>query len=215
MLFTTNEQELEKVWRSVLSDIELQIPKASFATWLKSSRLVDKKDGMALVALPNNFTRTWVENKYNKIILGSIRLIDDSTKNIKFIVQAADPSLPSAARGETLAKLEFEKKQLTFPEMKIDPETNLNPKYTFATFVVGSANELAYAAAQGVIQEIGKKYNPLFIYGGVGLGKTHLIQALGNEIARLNKNKIVKYVSSEKFTSELVAAIQVKEMGKF
>ena len=86
-----NDQELEKVWHSVLSDIELQIPKASFATWLKSSRLIDKKDGMALVALPNNFTKTWVENKYNKMILGSIRLIDDSTKNIKFVVKNTKP----------------------------------------------------------------------------------------------------------------------------
>lgn len=213
MFVTMNDQELEKVWRSVLSDIELQIPKASFATWLKSSRLVDKKDGMALVALPNNFTRTWVENKYNKMILGSMRLIDDSTRNIKFIVQTAGPSLSNVSRGETLAKLEFEKKQLTFPELKIDPETNLNPKYTFATFVVGSANELAYAAAQGVIQEIGKKYNPLFIYGGVGLGKTHLIQALGNEIKSIYKNKIkVRYVSSEKFTSDIVAGIRAKRI---
>lgn len=209
-----NDQELEKVWRSVLSDIELQIPKASFATWLKSSRLVDKKDGMALVALPNNFTKTWVENKYNKMILGSIRLIDDSTKNIKFVVQNADlASVPVAVRGESLAKLEFEKKQLTFPELKIDPETNLNPKYTFATFVVGSANELAFAAAQGVLHDIGKKYNPLFIYGGVGLGKTHLIQALGNEIKNLYKSKIkVKYVSSEKFTSDIVAGIRAKRI---
>lgn len=209
-----NDPELEKVWRSVLSDIELQIPKASFATWLKSSRLLDKKDGMALVALPNNFTKTWVENKYNKMILGSIRLIDDSTKNIKFVVQNADSaSTPTVVLGESLAKLEFEKKQLTFPELKIDPETNLNPKYTFATFVVGSANELAFAAAQGVLQDIGKKYNPLFIYGGVGLGKTHLIQALGNEIKNLYKGRVkVKYVSSEKFTSDIVAGIRAKRI---
>lgn len=208
-----NEQELAKVWQSVLSDIELQVPKASFATWLKSSRLVDKKDGMALVALPNNFTRSWVENKYNKMILGSIRLIDDSTKNIKFVVQPSEPSALNTARDESFAKLEFEKKQLSFPEFKIDPETNLNPKYTFATLVVGSANEMAYAAAQGVIQEIGKKYNPLFVYGGVGLGKTHLIQALGNEIKNLYKNKIkVKYVSSEKFTSDIVAGIRSKRI---
>lgn len=208
-----NDQELEKVWHSVLSDIELQIPKASFATWLKSSRLIDKKDGMALVALPNNFTKTWVENKYNKMILGSIRLIDDSTKNIKFVVQNSEPAaLPNAQDG-ALSRIEFEKKQLTFPELKIDPETNLNPKYTFATFVVGSANELAYAAARGVIQEIGKKYNPLFIYGGVGLGKTHLIQALGNEIKNNYKNKIkVRYVSSERFTSDIVAGIRAKRI---
>lgn len=204
-----NDQELDNVWRTVLSDIELQVPKASFATWLKSSRLLDKKDGLALVALPNHFAKNWVENKYNKMILGSIRLIDDSTKNIKFIVQGLDPDSANVTRSDSLAKLEFDKKQLTFPEFKIDPETNLNPKYTFATFVVGSANELAYAASQGVIQDIGKKYNPLFIYGGVGLGKTHLIQALGNEIKNTYKSKVkVKYVSSERFTSDIVSAIR-------
>lgn len=208
-----NEQELDKVWKSILSEIELQIPKASFATWLKSSRLVDKKDGMALVALPNNFTKTWVENKYNKMILGSMRLVDESTKNIKFVVQNIDPTAVVPSKEAGLSKLNFEKKQLVFPEFKIDPETNLNPKYTFASFVVGSANELAYAAAQGVINDIGKKYNPLFIYGGVGLGKTHLIQAVGNEIKNLYKNKVrVRYVSSEKFTSDIVSALRAKRM---
>jgi len=208
------EVELEKIWKSVLSEIELQIPRASFATWLKQSRLLEKKDGMALVALPNNFTRAWVENKYNKVILGTIRLLDDSTKNVKFIVQNTKTLAdgldmrpdPSSVTGE-------EKKQLIFPEFKIDPETNLNPKYSFNSFVVGSANELAYAACRAVIQDVGKKYNPLFIYGGVGLGKTHLIQAVGNEIKNIYKNQVkVKYVSSEKFTSDIVAAIRAKRM---
>src|SRR3989338_1383674 len=208
------EVELEKIWKSVLSEIELQIPRASFATWLKQSRLLEKKDGMALVALPNNFTSAWVENKYNKVILGTIRLLDDSTKNVKFIVQNTKTLAdgldmrpdPSSVTGE-------EKKQLIFPEFKIDPETNLNPKYSFNSFVVGSANELAYAACRAVIQDVGKKYNPLFIYGGVGLGKTHLIQAVGNEIKNIYKNQVkVKYVSSEKFTSDIVAAIRAKRM---
>ena len=210
-----NETDLEKMWKAVLSEVELQVPKASFATWLRSSRLVDKKDGVALVSLPNNFTKTWVENKYNKMILGSLRLLDDSTKNIKFIVHNINNPAPSLSprREEHFSTAELEKKQLMIPQFKVDPETGLNPKYTFATFVVGSANELAYAAAQSVIKEIGKKYNPLFIYGGVGLGKTHLIQALGNDIKNAYKGKIkVKYVSSEKFTSDIVAAIRAKRM---
>lgn len=205
------EKELEKMWQSVLSELELQIPRASFATWLKQSRLVDKKEGVAMVALPNNFTKAWVENKYNKMILGTIRLLDDSTKNIKFVVQSNQQVVQQKA--SSIPKTDLEKKQLIFPEFKIDSETNLNPKYTFASFVVGSANELAYAAAQAIIHEIGKKYNPLFVYGGVGLGKTHLIQAVGNEIKSLYKNQVkVRYVTSEKFTSDIVAAIRAKRM---
>ncbi|MDP3947169.1 MAG: chromosomal replication initiator protein DnaA [bacterium] len=100
-------------------------------------------------------------------------------------------------------------KQLVFSEFKVDPVTNLNPRYTFATFVVGSSNELAHAAAMAVVKEVGTKYNPLFIYGGTGLGKTHLIQAIGNEIKNIYENKVrIKYVPSERFASEVVAAVQ-------
>ena len=214
-LITMNQFEnnnLGKVWQSVLSEMELQIPRASFATWLKNSRLLDKKDGVALVGLPNNFTKTWVENKYNKMILGTLRLMDETTKNIKFVVHntTLNESVPAS---NALPNQNTDKKQLAFPEFKIDPETNLNPKYTFASYVVGGSNELAFAAAQGVIKDVGKKYNPLFIYGGVGLGKTHLIQAIGNEIKDLYKNQIrVKYVSSEKFTSDVISAIRAKRM---
>ncbi len=103
--------------------------------------------------------------------------------------------------------------QNIFPEFKIDPETNLNPKYTLNSFVVGSSNELSYAASTAVIKDVGKKYNPLFIYGGTGLGKTHLIQAIGNEIKNKYKNKIkARYVSSEKFVNDVVWAIRNKRM---
>ncbi|MBI2035368.1 MAG: chromosomal replication initiator protein DnaA [Candidatus Liptonbacteria bacterium] len=206
------QQELTKIWQSILNEIELQLPKASFVTWLKNSELVDKKDGVAYIALPNSFTKAWVENKYNKIILGNIRLLDDSTKNIKYLVKSAKSSdFPKDADKNNGSKTETSEKQLAFPEFKIDPETNLNPKYTFATYVVGGSNELAYAAAQGVVGDIGKKYNPLFIYGGVGLGKTHLMQSVGNEIKNAYKNQVrVKYVSSEKFTSDVIAAIRAK-----
>ena len=210
---TVNDTDLEKVWQSVLAEIELQIPKQNFATMLKSSRLLDKQNGVAVVALSNNFHKLWVEDKYDKSLLGLLRLRDTTTRDIKYVVQNTEPPTQHVQREDALSKFEFEKKQLAFPEFKIDPETNLNPKYTFSSFVVGSANELAYAAAQGIINDIGKKYNPLFIYGGVGLGKTHLIQAIGNEIKNLYKNKVrVRYVSSEKFTSDIVSALRAKRM---
>jgi chromosomal replication initiator protein len=120
------EIELEKIWHSVLTEIELQIPKASFATWLKSSRLIDKRDGTALISLPNNFTKTWVENKYNKMILGSIRLLDETTKNVRFIVQGADAPALKPPKEDSLAKIEFEKKQLAFPEESLPQKTCAN-----------------------------------------------------------------------------------------
>jgi len=214
-MYTPIEQnELQKMWQAVLSEIELQIPKASFVTWLKNSEMVDKKDGVVCIALPNNFTKAWVENKYNKVILGNLRLIDDSTKNIKFVVKtAAAGQAVNQNKREGGGQTTTNEKQLAFTEFKIDPNTNLNPKYSLASYVVGSSNELAFAATQGVISDIGKKYNPLFVYGGVGLGKTHLIQGMGNEIRASYQNDIrVKYVSSEKFTSDIIAAIKAKRM---
>lgn len=212
-----NQDELQKMWRAVLTGVELQVPKASFVTWLKHSELIDKKDGVAYVALPNNFTKAWVENKYNKILLGNVRLIDDSTKNIKFIVKNTKPKeikeVYEYAKEEMAALGNANEKQLAFAEFKIDPNTNLNPKYTLSSFIVGSSNELAYAATQGVMSDVGKKYNPLFIYGGVGLGKTHLMQGAGNEIKKMYNDQIhVKYVSSEKFTSDIISGIKAKRM---
>lgn len=203
--------DLEKLWQTVLVDLELQISRANFVTWLKSSRLVDKQESTAYIALPNNFAKEWVENKYQKIILGGLRLNDPSVTQIKFLVQST--LAPQIHLNKRVSAVNREVDQMMFPEFKIDPETNLNPRYTFESLVVGGANELAYAAALSVVKEVGRKYNPLFVYGGVGVGKTHLIQATGNEIKRSYENKVrVKYVSSEKFTSDVVWAIKNKRM---
>lgn len=202
--------ELQEFWKNALSEIELQISRPNFATWLKNSQLIDKKDGIALVSLPNNFAKDWVQNKYNKIILAALRNLDDTTKKIEFVVDSAQQAV---AQKQTKILAEKNFGQLTFSELKIDPETNLNPRYTLNSFVVGKNNELAYAAALAVIQDIGSKYNPLFIYGGVGVGKTHLIQAIGNEIKKLYQDKVkVKYLNSEKFLNEVVQAIRAKRM---
>ena len=201
---------LEELWKSALGEIELQISQPNFLTWFKNSRLLDKKEGAALVGLQSNFAKDWVQDKYYKVILGALRNLDDSTKKVDFIVHNG-PDLPPklAEKSKTPAA----SSQLMFNELKIDPETNLNPKYTMSSFVVGGSNEMAFAAAQGVLKEIGRKYNPLFIYGGVGVGKTHLIQAIGNEAKNLYQNRIrVKYVPSEKFINEVVAGMRNKRM---
>ncbi len=199
--------ELDQLWQLTLGEMEVQLSRANFATWLKSSRLVNKKDGTFYVSLPNNFAKEWVENKYNKNILGIIRNFDDSAKKMEFIVsqaeQPAKSAVPDISKLENTIDLEF----------AINPETNLNPKYTLKSFVVGPSNELAFAAASAIAHEIGSKYNPFFLYGGVGLGKTHLLQALGNEIWACSGGKIKpKYVPSEKFTSDIVWGIKNKRM---
>lgn len=198
----------EELWKNVLSELEIQISKPNFLTWLKNSRMNEYENGKATVVLPNHFAKEWVETKYHKLILGVLRSKDGSIKNIDY---AVDSIVFKKAPDQTEAAPQ--NKQLVFSEIKIDPETGLNPKYNLKSFVVGSSNELAYAASLAVIEEIGKKYNPLFIYGGTGLGKTHLIQAIGNEIKNAYKDKVnVKYVSSEKFTNDVIWAIRNKRV---
>lgn len=199
----------EELWQAVLSEIELKISRPNYLTWLKNSRLIENQDGVALVALPNNFAKEWVEVKYNKLILGSMRTFTGSVKKIEYIVEGnltktvgkkMAPAMPISIDNEG---------QLAFQEMRVDPKTNLNPRYTLNSFVVGPFNELAHSATIATIDNVGVKYNPLFVYGGVGLGKTHLLQAAGNEITSKYKNKVaVKYVTSEKFTSDIVWAIR-------
>jgi chromosomal replication initiator protein len=204
--------DLNDFWKNVLGEVEVQVSRPNFVTWLKNSRLVNKQDGVALVSLPNSFAKEWVENKYHKILLGTLRNQDASVKKVEYLVHG-NKLVIKALSSQVKPNTTIPTNQLSFPELKVDPETNLNPRYTLASFVVGSANELAHAASLAVIQEIGKKYNPLFIYGGVGVGKTHLIQAVGNEIKSVYKNQIrVRYVSSEKFTNEVVWAIRNKRM---
>ena len=202
--------ELEQVWKSALAEIELQISRPNFATWFKQSQLIGKNEGTVLVGLPNNFAKEWIENKYSKIVFGALRGFDETIKRVEFVVQAP----PNAAVRPLNRREEgVDFGQLAFSEFKVDPETNLNPRYTFRSFIVGKSNELAYEATQAAIQEVGRKYNPLFIYGGVGLGKTHLIQAAGNAVQELGQGKVkVKYVSSEKFTNDVIWAIRNKRM---
>ena len=160
---------LEQLWQSTLGEMEIQLSQANFATWLKNSRLVDKKEGTFYIALPNNFAKEWVANKYHKNILGVLRSLDDSAKKLEFTV-GNNPINTAASSKKTSPVLVDELNQFEDAfelNFKVDPVTNLNTKYTLQSFVVGPSNELAFAAATAVVQEVGTKYNPLFIYGGV------------------------------------------------
>ncbi|MDI6821042.1 MAG: chromosomal replication initiator protein DnaA [Patescibacteria group bacterium] len=204
--------ESKNLWNAVLGEIELQISKPNFLTWLKNSELVEKKEkeGLALVGLPNNFAKEWVKNRYHKLILGSLRALDSSIKSVDYVVKTQNPVVlvPSLNAKKSLSV--SSEIQPSLVESRIDPKTNLNPRYSFKNFIVGSSNDLAYAAMQAVIKEVGVKYNPLFIYGGVGLGKTHLLQAAGNAICEKSEKIRVLYISSEKFINDVVWAIRNK-----
>jgi len=209
---------LKELWQATLGEIELGISKPNFITWFKNTQIGSKKDGVVIINVPNGFTKEWLENKYYKLVLRALRNISPDIKEIQFIITSQIIDQKIAMKEKRRAKEEpkpiFED-QLDFEEFKIDKETHLNPKYSFENFVVGAFNELAQAAGQAVTKHLGSLYNPLFIYGGVGLGKTHLLQAIGNELVKRYPAKKIKYLSSEKYTSELVDAISKKGMESF
>jgi len=201
---------LESLWQKVLSELQLQISKANFQTWLKNSNLKEINQGIAIIAVSSNFAKEWIENKYHKLILKSLRNLIPTIKTIEYVI---DSNLTHPVFKEK--EVELKDFQLSFPEVKIDLETGLNSRYQFENFVVGPSNELAVAASLAVAEAPGVRYNPLFIYGGVGLGKTHLIQATGNAIKKRFKDKKIKYLSSEKFTNEVIEAIRFKDTKNF
>jgi len=200
--------ELDELWKAALGEIELQVSRANFKTWLQNTSIADKKGGVVTIAVPNSFTKEWLENKYHKFILKSLRNLESEIKEVNY--QIKQNIIKEDFKGKNVFKEEDKivRKQLDFQELNVNTLTNLNPRYTFDNFVVGPSNELAQAAALAVTENLGKKYNPLFIYGGVGLGKTHLIQAIGNQVKKENQAKKVKYVTSERFTSEVISALR-------
>ncbi len=200
----------DELWQAVLAQIQLNISQANFATWFKNTRIIDLKDGEVAVSVPNAFAKEWLEQKYNKNIFKILHNLDETIKEVKYVL--GRPAL-KILRREREDALPFD--QLEFAEFKVDKETNLNPRYGFENFVVGPFNELPHAAALAVSKNPGFVYNPLFIYGGVGLGKTHLLQALGNEVVKNFSKKRVKYTSAEKFTSGVITSIRNQEMESF
>jgi len=200
----------EELWQAVLAQIQLNISQANFSTWFRNTGILSQKEGKVIVSVPNSFAKEWLENKYNKIIFKLLHNLNGEIKEIKYAV---------ARQGlKVLKKTSFsypESDQLEFQELRIDKDTNLNPRYTFENFVVGPFNELPQAAAWASSKNPGLVYNPLFIYGGVGLGKTHLLQAVGNEVIKNFPEKKIKYIPSEKFTSGVVTAIKNHTMENF
>ncbi len=202
-----------ELWQSVLAQMQLCISRANFATWFQNTEIALKDNERIIISVPNAFSKEWLSNKYYKIILKTMRDMDNSIKELEFTINPQ--SLKNFAVKETLENKKIDLEQLKFDEFKVNKETNLNMRYTFENFVVGSFNELAYAAGLAVSENPGHVYNPLFIYGGVGLGKTHLMQAIGNKIINDPKKKKIKYIPSEKIVSGIVSAIRSNSMESF
>ena len=205
----------EELWQAVLAQIQLNTSQANFATWFKNTEIISQKGSGVIVLVPNSFAKEWLENKYNKTILKTLHELNEEIKEVKYAVGKTKTREEIKTETEKTLNVLPATNQLEFQEFQVDKETNLNPRYTFESFVVGPFNELPHAAAIAVSKKPGFIYNPLFIYGGVGLGKTHLLQAIGNETNKMFKKKKIKYISSEKFTSEVVSAIQNQKMEEF
>lgn len=203
------------LWQTVLGEIELSVSRASFVTWFKNTELVEEhQNGEYVIGVPNIFAKQQLEIKFNSQILETLRKNGANPQRVTYIISNSKSAkkTSSSSSNEIMSDIQakIDKRRTAKP---MPPSNGLNPRYSFETFIVGSSNELAYAACQTVAKSPGMKYNPLFIYGGVGLGKTHLIQAVGNEIATRNPDASVLYISSETFVNEFLDSIRFKKKG--
>jgi chromosomal replication initiator protein len=205
--------DYDKLWQTVLGEIEVGMSPANFQTWFKNTAIddVNENKGVVIVRVPNDFTREWLQKKYQKEIHKCLAKHLGKVVLVQYMVGAKKPAGVTAAQPTLIDKPNT---ALDIPE-RPEPKEGLNPRFTFDTFVVGENSKLCHAAAQSVAGQPGVNYNPLFIYGGVGLGKTHLLQAIGNEIITAKPKLKVTYVTSERFTNEMVEAIRKKDTRIF
>jgi chromosomal replication initiator protein len=201
-------KNIADLWNKALADIEKKISKPSFDTWLKSTKAHSLQGDLLIITAPNEFARDWLEERYSQIISDILYEITGEELSVKFIIpqnqNEEEVDLPSPPK-----KTKKEDEHVDFPP------NILNPKYTFDTFVIGSGNRFAHAASLAVAEAPAKAYNPLFIYGGVGLGKTHLMHAIGHYVIEHNPSAKVVYLSSEKFTNEFINSIRDNKAENF
>lgn len=205
-----NHSDPHELWEHVLAQVELSVSPANFNTWFKESSIVKIEDGIVYVGVPSQFFRDWYLKKFHTLLLKVIRGVSYEFRNIEYLIvkDAARKPKESRRRPENNTELPLD-------EFYINKSDNLNPRYTFDTFVVGAFNELACKAAEAAIARPGITYNPLFIYGETGRGKTHLIQAIGNQFKKLYPTRKVFYLTSEKFAVEYTDAIQAGHGNRF
>jgi chromosomal replication initiator protein len=188
----------EDLWQRILGELEKKISKPSFDTWLNSTKVITFNEAELIISTPTQFTKDWLETRYVNLIRMAVNETLNRNITVKVIIE--DEEILSE-KGKSL------KMNSGSTETKLDPKVSLNRKYTFENFVVGTGNRFAHAAALAVAEAPGKAYNPLFLYGGVGLGKTHLMHAIAQHVLDHNSKAKVLYISSEKFTNEFINAI--------
>ncbi len=199
------------VWKQILERIKKEVPPSSYNTWLKDSKVDIYLDGILKILVQNSFAKDWIMGKCYTKILTYLREVDSDIKNVEFNIS---PTVVKDKAVEPEKKVDRQQKnELPLKDHYIDLHDNLNPKYIFDSFVVGSFNELAFASAQAIIKKPGV-YNPLFFHGSTGVGKTHLMQAVGNYYKN-NLNKKVYYVTSERFTSDYISSLQNNKINQF
>ncbi len=206
-----NVSDYKTLWEDALHKIESEISNANFKTWFKDTFINKYSEGVITIGVPNTFVKDWLNNKFNKVILKSLRDINDTIRAVEYAVC----KLEKAKNLENKKIFTKNPDELPLSDYYINKEDNLNPRYTFENFVIGPFNELAYAASQAIVKQPGIVYNPLFIYGNTGHGKTHLIQAIGNQVKNHYKDKKVYYLTSEKYVSEYINAVQANRVNQF
>ena len=203
--------DTKQLWKNCLAEIETGVSKANFSTWFKNTSILREDTGIIYVGVPNEFVRDWLKNKYHKLITKTIADAYENMRAVEYIITKTEIAKPEVQKtADTYAN-----RELPLKDLYINPDDNLNPRYRFDSFIVGSFNELAYAASQAIIDSPGTKYNPFFVYGGTGLGKTHLIQAVGNSIKDKYPNKKVHYMTLEKFATDFVNSLQGNKANSF
>lgn len=217
-----SDVSLRDFWISILKGLEPQLKRSDFLTWFQHSAAIDRKDGTIQVAFPTVLSRDWVANKYGLDVLKATQAVDDSIKDVQYEVDGK-LGQPDDTLGVDVNTLSTAPKKVRKVRNKEEYTVNadgvrskaLNPKYTLESYVIGPENRLAHAACVAVSKRPGTTYSPLFVYGGVGLGKTHLLQATGNAILKHNTNAVVVYMTSEKFMNEIVEAIRSQKAKNF
>ena len=203
-----NNREL---WQNTLVQIELGTSEASFRTWFRNTDIVSREINVVSLAVPSKIVKEWLMDKHHKLILGTLRSLDNSIRSVEYVIHRS----AGETRREVRERPAQENASIDLQALYIDKRDNLNPRYTFDTFVVGPFNQLAHAAARAVIERPGLAYNPFFVYGSTGHGKTHLIQAIGNHFKKSHGNKKVFYVSSERFAVDFINAVSKGRANEF
>jgi chromosomal replication initiator protein len=204
----------EQAWQSVLGQLQMEMPRASFDTWVRDTKAMFYADGLLTVGVRNAYARDWLESRLASTVSRLLIGIMNSNVSVSFVVANGDEKADSSLDPEpaSVTKTDFPADDFSIESPHIR-HSSLNPRYSFETFVVGSGNRLAHAACQAVAEKPARAYNPLFLYGGVGLGKTHLLHAIGNACYANGLN--VLYVSSEEFTNDMINAIRTHTTQAF